>query len=314
MFRWSSSKRIPVKSVIEQHYMKILYKTSHANVYQGKGKILKHFISKVNRAMYYNEKETFQKIGESNINNVPKMLEFCDKGTYILMTYNGVDGMDLSNEGGITDEIWKNFAFQTYSTLNEIHASGYVHRDLKPENVTYLNGVWSIIDFGYMEKDSILLTGAVFGTYPYCSPILGNKWAWNMFMNNNDPSLAKKANDYYGFAMTVLSLKNRMSETRNESFVTVDLHELQRMVLTCKDEIMVSCAYLILSLTDLNYEHMSWFNNGKCIFSKRGKSLITDINRNITQNWKRIGDIINEKQNSITYPNVQFERKYEEGY
>lgn len=312
MFKWClTHKYNHVKSVIDQHSMKMLYKTKYAVVYHNDEKVLKHFNSKANREMYYHEKQALKTIGTMEITNVPKMLEFCDENTYILMTYNGTDGMDLCNTGKMTDEIWEKFVFQIYPVINEIHARGYVHRDIKPENVTYLNGVWSIIDLGFMEKDSIPLIG-MFGTYPYCSPILGNKWAWNMFVDNNDPSMAKKANDYYGFAMTVLSLKDRMAETVHESFITVDLLKLQRMVITCLNELLVSCAYFVLSLTNLNYEHMTWFTNGKCIFSKRRTSLITDINRNVTQNWKRISDIISKKQNSIKNADVQIAHKYAE--
>ena len=286
-------------ALIEKHSMSLLYNTKHANVYNGDGLILKVFNNTVSTSMYRNEKRFLLHINESKITNTPQLLDFGDASRFLLMTNTGIDGIDLINDGKMEQCVWDVFVTQIYPTLNDLHASGLVHRDLKPENVTFKDGVWSIIDMGFMELIDSPTTIRVIGTYPYCCPMLGNKWSMNTFLEYNDKSLLKKANDYYGFAVTVLSLKNVMIEHRSGKYVTVDLLSLQRLVVTSEDKVLVTCAKLILAFMDINYEFMTWFVTGKCIFTRSIKEenrVSLDVNRNIEECWGELGRIINEKR------------------
>lgn len=285
-------------------------------MYQGRGLVLKYYRSKSSRAMYLNEKDSLTSMASCKISNVPTVLEYGDKETFILMTYVGVDGIDLINEGKMNNRIWTNFVTQIYPIINEMHVCGFVHRDLKPENVTFLNGTWSIVDFGFMESDTIPIVKHVFGTYPYCSPFLGNQWCMDMFLKYHPLTFMKKANDYFGFAMTVLSLRNLVNDFRSDHSVTVDLLQVHKIVVSSNDRVLVSCAKLILAFTEINFQHMTWFKGGRCVFSKpftKEARIVFNVSRNIEECWADVGTSIIEKRKILrNKTNVQFEHKHEE--
>lgn len=173
--------------------------------------------SRVLRAAWTNELETYQRLGEH-----PYLARLLDWGTtdesapYLVFEWlQGDLAQHIANsplEGW--DDFWP-IARDLLSGLSLIHSAGFVHRDVKPENVLLGNdGTFKVADFGttrLAEAMSIGLTMARLGTTPYAPPEWGTP----------GPT---PAYDVYSFA--VLAVVCLAGEVPEESRVHEALNEL----------------------------------------------------------------------------------------
>jgi hypothetical protein len=244
------------------------------------------------------------------------MIEFDDTERFILMEYKGVDGIELINTGQYSDELWDMYVQQCVPLLNEIIDLGYVHRDIKPENAVYdrRKRVWSLIDFGFMEPSKTTSNYSFKGTLPYCVPMLGNQSMMNKFMLHNNVSDIRAAGDYFGFAVSALSLRGHEHHVINGG-VEFDLGGVYKL-LDCDDKLLDAIARVVISCVDTDYSRMRWSPFSVCKFVNK-VDIDWDqysIDRNVIQCWGNLVDNIIEKRksNDDGIPNVQVENSTEQ--
>lgn len=172
----------------------VLFSSKNSTIYLSKDKqfILKR-ISGKNYKDYFNEVKVFeilQKFVQENtmfsLENIimpyNKTYSSSKKEGFLLFPYCGMDALEMSRYGDITELMWWEYVQQIYNTLTMLHAAGLVHMDLKPENIVYDNGYWKLIDYGQSQLTSkIKRTSSIFrgttvlcGTSPFVVPRVTN--------------------------------------------------------------------------------------------------------------------------------------------
>jgi len=302
-----------INDLIKKYSMKLIYKTLYTNIYKGSGVVLKKYRTFKTKGIYMNERIQMERMHSTQM-STPRLIEYDDGEMYLLMQDLGTDGIELINEQAMEETTWKLFYQQVYKDLNIMHDFGYVHRDLKPENVVFKNGRWCIIDFAFAEAKESPLADRVFGTLPYCAPFLGNTKMLGVFLRFHDRSFIKVANDYFAFALTTLSMAVDINDNRSGKLVVVNLKRIQEIAVGQPNTVVGTCAMIVLSVVDINYEFMIW-SNFSCTFStciKTEDVVITDdlVVRNMKKLWETLGTII-EKQIGPYNDNVQIENKCE---
>jgi hypothetical protein len=307
--------KVSAGKLIKTHSLSMLYETTHADVYKGSGLVLKKYRGERSRSVYTNER-THMEIIDPRMASTPELIEFNDKEMFLLMKDVGTDGIDLINSYEMGRDTWTLFYKQVYKALNGLHSLGFVHRDIKPENTAFKNGKWHIIDLAFAESQKTPLDNKVKGTFPYCAPMMGNEQLLGVFLDNNAKTTVKVANDYFAFALSVLTTGTDLEESRTLAHVSLDMGAVQRLA-TGSDEVVTTCAMIVLSCVDIRYQTMVWAG-GRCTF----RNLITDtiltekmVERDISVSWAHLGSIIEKQIGCVNNGtcDVQAENKHEEG-
>lgn len=314
LFKFQS--KVKTCNLIKTHSMSLIYKTTHTDVYKGSGVVLKKYREKTARDIYINERDNMGIIDPVRT-STPELIDFNDSEMFLLMKDVGTDGIDLMNSYQMGRSTWELFYMQLYKALNELHAQGIVHRDLKPENTTFKNGKWHLIDLAFAENKEKPVNAKLVGTYPYTAPMTGNAQILHLFLKHNDRSKVKLANDYFAFALSVITMAVDIREVRTSKLVSINIEPIH--ILATGDcpfapEVLSACAMIVLACTDIGYKTITWAG-GSCTFSEPiDTTIVTEemVERNISFSWARLGSIIEKQIGCGNDSNVQTENKHEE--
>lgn len=320
------------KYIKKQHFY-VLFESDLSVVYRNPDKtaIIKKFKPSANKVkfnsldykeMYETEKRYLSKLAENkNIaDHIPRVLDCNDSETFIVMEYKGLDGIEILNAGLFSDEVLQQLIEQITMVLNEIVAMGYSHRDIKPENLVYDINThkWSLIDFTFMEESNGSAHKLSFkGTYPYSSPILGNRHIMNLFAGNNDREFAKVAADYYSFAVTIFSMLG-CEHKESDNKIELNLVPIyQTLVDDNADPVLKALAKIITSSVDIRYSRLLWgrTKNMLCTFHDEVTGPIDMslyVERDIRKCWEEYMSIIEKQKTIPSGDNVQIENKSQE--
>lgn len=278
--------------VVKGFGMTLLYESTNANIYVNvkDKKALKHFDC---ARLYKNEKKSIVSLNSwpSVRPSVPTLLSYNDQCMHLLMEYTGVDGIDQINNGTMNNGLSLSFVTQLFDVVNEIHSNGFVHGDIKPENMTHDGSRWFMVDFGFMSDKVATRSGPVKGTHPYIPPFFGNLGSERAFDKHNEGLNKKVAHDYYSFAMTFLSMRGHIKDTRvTNMIVDVNLKSIYHAYLHGSGVVKAAAA-VVLSVVDTRYERMSWARK-RCRFEIETKQEAPplDVERDMAKCWAALGE------------------------
>ena len=288
-----------VEQVIGEYDMCLMFSSQFATVYRDRANSL--ILKRFKNDTYITEKYHLNELFKNDVikSHIPCIVEYNDKERFILMNYKGVDGIELINAGKYRSKHWELYIKQCVPLVSEIIKLGYVHRDIKPENVVYdeASGLWSFIDFGFMECKKMTRNNSFKGTYPYCMPLLGNKRMLHKFLQHNKLSDIKPAGDYYGFAMSALSMWGHNHES-DGCRVNLDLVHIYDIILTGMNSVLCALARIVMACVDYDYGTLSWGPPVECKFITK-----VDIDwgglhfePNVEKCWGHLVDTIIKKQ------------------
>jgi serine/threonine protein kinase len=308
--------------VLQRKLSRSSLSSSTSTLYSDDEQYLKVFDNdkKLSNKLFKAERDTYKKLAKIKklAPYVPKIIDSNESKdrSYLLMENRGNDGITMINTPTLkfTHTLWKKLLIDVSTALKIMHENGISHGDMKPENIAYdeKTNIWSIIDFGFSQKDKFGLGGFI-GTIPYCSPHLGNH-IMNVHTRVNSPSLDSEAvGDIYSFALSALSLYGYFFTIDTVPHVSLDIKKLIQLYNKNTEESLTKAfipfesqfdewtkevlhllAGMVLTQMDTSAEKAIWVKKG-CYCHFVGNNTIpfqlehTDIN----EYWKKFDVLVN---------------------
>lgn len=301
--------------------------TCHIYTDNNKTKVLKLFKNNKNTHVLYEEElRIMKRLKEIGVNNVPYLIDHNSevdtqlghKTTFIIMSYNGIDGIELFNENNFTIHHFDTFISQIPLIVHNFHKiTNMCHGDIKLENCTYKDDEWNLIDFGMtrdVPKCHKMKRNTIRGTHPYMMIALTSDKLYNIYKSSTNVPIEIGA-DYYATAMAILLIYgvpyqkvelpspcvklnvNYIKEIAKNGEYKGYLHyRLNNFIHTFERRVLMSLvAKIVLSQIPYDTIELIWYiNTHECTFVKGRAKDISQYNftKDIGILWYDLLDVI----------------------